>query len=139
MAMGLLARREHSRRELHDKLRQKGYADTIITRVIAELETDRFQSDERFTDSLIRTRRDRGYGPIRIQKELQEKGIAPELIDRLLNLSAQEWMDSLQRVWRKKFGDKIPKSYAERARQARFLHYRGFTSDQCQQVLNPRE
>lgn len=95
-------------------------------------------SDERFMESLIRARRNRGYGPLRIQKELQEKGVAPEAIANWLDATSREWIEDIRRVQQKKFGARLPKSYAERARQARFLQYRGFTYDQIQQLFDPR-
>ncbi len=138
MALGWLARREHSRREIHNKILKKGCAEAIAAEVVRQLEAERLLSDDRFMESLIRARRNRGYGPLRIQKELQEKGVAPEAIANWLVVTGQEWLEDIRRVQRKKFGGKIPKSYAERARQARFLQYRGFTYDQIQQLLNPR-
>jgi regulatory protein len=138
MAMQWLARREHSRRELQDKLSKKGCDAALAAEVVNKLESERLVSDDRFMESLIRARRNRGYGPLRIQKELQEKGMAPEAIATWLDVTSREWVDDIRRVQRKKFGGRIPRSYAERARQARFLQYRGFTYDQIQQLLDPR-
>jgi regulatory protein len=138
MAMQWLARREHSRRELQDKLSKKGCDAALAAEVVNKLESERLVSDDRFMESLIRARRNRGYGPLRIQKELQEKGVAPEAIATWLDVTSREWVDDIRRVQRKKFGGRIPRSYAERARQARFLQYRGFTYDQIQQLLDPR-
>ena len=133
----MLARREHSRRELHDKLLKKGCTQEIAAETVQRLEQERLVSDERFMESLIRARRNRGYGPLRIQKELQDKGVTAEAIERWLDVSGSEWLEDIRRVQRKKFGARLPKSYPERARQARFLQYRGFTYDQIQKVLNP--
>ncbi len=135
--MQYLARREHSRSELHDKLMKKGCAEAIATETVKRLEQERFVSDDRFMESLIQARRNRGYGPLRIQKELQEKGVTAEAIERWLDVSGREWLEDIRRVQRKKFGARPPKSYPERARQARFLQYRGFTYDQIQKVLDP--
>jgi regulatory protein len=136
--MQWLARREHSRRELQDKLSKKGCDAALAAEVVNKLESERLVSDDRFMESLIRARRNRGYGPLRIQKELREKGVAPEAIANWLDITSREWVDDIRRVQRKKFGGRIPRSYAERARQARFLQYRGFTYDQIQQLLDPR-
>jgi regulatory protein len=116
----------------------KGCAEAIAAEVVRQLETERLLSDDRFMESLIRARRNRGYGPLRIQKELQEKGVAPEAIAGWLDVTSRDWSDDIRRVQRKKFGARLPKNYAERARQARFLQYRGFTYDQIQQLLDPR-
>jgi regulatory protein len=135
--MQYLARREHSRSELHDKLLKKGCAEAVATETVKRLEQECLVSDDRFMESLIQARRNRGYGPLRIQKELQEKGVTAEAIERWLDVSGREWLEDIRRVQRKKFGARLPKSYPERARQARFLQYRGFTYDQIQKVLNP--
>jgi regulatory protein len=134
--MQYLARREHSRSELHDKLLKKGCAEAVATETVKRLEQECLVSDDRFMESLIQARRNRGYGPLRIQKELQEKGVTAEAIERWLDVSGREWLEDIRRVQRKKFGARLPKSYPERARQARFLQYRGFTYDQIQKVLN---
>ena len=139
IAMNMLARREHGHQELYAKLLRKGCADSIAAETVNKLASERLVSDDRFMETLIQTRRNRGYGPLRIQKELQEKGVMPEDIARSLDLNSPEWFDDIRRVRLKKFGSRVPKSYSERARQARFLQYRGFTYDQIQQVLNPRE
>lgn len=138
MALGWLARREHSRRELYSKILQKGCDAAIAAEVVKQLEAERLLSDDRFMESLIQARRNRGYGPLRIQKELQEKGVAPEAIARWLDATSQEWIDDIRRVQRKKFGARLPKNLADRSRQARFLQYRGFTHDQIRQALDPR-
>jgi regulatory protein len=137
LALQYLARREHSRRELHDKLLKKGCAEALAVETVKRLEQEHLVSDDRFMESLIRARRTRGYGPLRIQKELQEKGVTAEAIEGWLDVSGREWLEDIRRVQRKKFGARLPKSYPERARQARFLQYRGFTYDQIQKVLNP--
>lgn len=96
-------------------------------------------SDERFAESLVRARRNRGYGPLRIRQELQEKGAAPEIIERSVDARSREWLVEIERVRRKKFGERLPSDYAERARQSRFLQYRGFSTDQIREAFDPHE
>ena len=134
-----MARREHSCRELSAKLLSKGYEQTLVSETVAALQAQRLLSDERFTEALIRARRARGLGPVRIQQELQEKGIGDELIEAKLDFSSDAWMDELDRVRRKKFGDSLPGGIATRAKQTRFLQYRGFTLEQIQRIWNPRD
>ncbi len=139
LALKWLARREHSRNELYIKLQRKGCGEPVAEQVLDQLERERLLSDDRFIESLMQARRRRGYGPLRIRQELQEKGVAPEAIERWLDIGSRDWIEDLKRVRRKKFGGRLPKGYAERATQARFLQYRGFTFEQIQQVLNTRE
>ena len=138
MALRWLTRREHSRRELEVKLLRKGCAAELAAQVAAGLEAEGLLSDERFVEALVRVRRQRGCGPLRIQKELQEKGVAADVIGRWLDVAGDDWIEEVRRVCRRKYGGKLPKSLSERARQARFLQYRGFTFEQIQQALNPR-
>lgn len=137
-ALKMLARREHSRRELCDKLLKKGYAQALVDATVKQLEQERFVSDDRFVESLIQARRNRGYGPLRIQQELREKGVAAERIEAALDCAARQWLDDIERLCQRRFGENRPKGIAARAKQARFLQYRGFTSDQIAQVLGRR-
>jgi regulatory protein len=95
-------------------------------------------SDERFAEILVRSRRTRGHGPVRIRKELENKGLAQDAINRWLDPRSEEWIAELERVRRKKFGAGKPRDYAGWAKQAKFLQYRGYTYDQIQRVLGTR-
>lgn len=134
----MLARREHSSAELTTKLREKGCSAALVAEVVAQLKADRMVSDERFIEALIAARRRRGYGPVRIRHELREKGIPAEQVDAALDLGARQWLADLEQLCRRRFGSRPPESYAERARRARFLQYRGFTTEQITRILNSR-
>ncbi len=135
----MLARREHSRAELAARLVHKGCSAALAQRVTAQLAAERLLSDARFAESVVRVRRARGYGPVRIHKELADKGIDAEAIASLLQARSRAWAQDIERVRRKRFGTRLPRSYAERVRQARFLQYRGFTVEQIQEVLGSRD
>ncbi len=137
--MQWLARREHSSHELHAKLVRKGCAPEVAAEAIERLRTERLVSDERFIEGWIRARKRRGVGPLRVRQELQEKGISKEKVEQWLDARGREWIELLKQVRCKKFGARPPKNYSERAKQARFLQYRGFGPDQIQQVLSTRD
>ena len=106
---------------------------------MAELKQEGSQSDTRFTDSYIYHRIQRGYGPLRIMQELRERGIEDGIISGALDESGEDWISRLIDVHAKKFGSSIPADYKERARQSRFLQYRGFTADQIRQLFKTHE
>ena len=133
--MDMLARREHSAGELRAKLLRKGHTPAAVTQAMTGLQQDGLVSDRRFAEMLLTVRRGRGVGPLRIRKELQEKGVAEELINQYLDVSSPEWIEDVRRVRQKKYGDELPANYAERARQARFLQSRGYTLAQIQGVF----
>jgi regulatory protein len=139
VALKLLTRREHTRAELREKLVARGCAASVAEEVVSRLESERLLSEDRFVESFVAARRSRGYGPVRIREELRQRGVDGDVIGRWLDVNAREWRDDLKAVRRKKFGARMPKSYSERAKQARFLQYRGFTADQIQKILSDRD
>ena len=135
IAIRLLARREHSVRELRRKLRQRGFDEPVVAEVLEELQRQRLLSDRRFAEMYVRYRRDRGNGPIRIQAELRRRGVAEELIDATVDLQDPDWFRLLAEVREKRFGAALPRDSREWARQARFLQHRGFPAEQIRVLL----
>jgi regulatory protein len=132
-AMDLLARREHSRFELERKLRQKGFAEEEIPGTLDALVRQGLLSDQRFAEQYCRMRCNRGYGPRRIQLELQERGVSAELVAQTMaEMSKQSWVEMAKAAWKKKFSGKLPADYKAWATQRRFLQYRGFTDEQSE-------
>ena len=134
-AVELLARREHSRRELTRKLGTRGFADDIIAGVLDDLERSGALADERFTDTFVRSRVSKGQGPQRNRAELAQRGIGSAAADEVLRGGEVDWLQTIRAARRKRFGPELPRDYAERARQARFLQYRGFSSEQIRAAL----
>jgi regulatory protein len=135
VALDLLARREHSRRELERKLGTRGFADELIAPTLDALEESGELASARFTASFIRARAARGQGPVRITAELAERGIDREQAADLLRAAAIDWGAVAISVRDKRFGAPRPSEFKERARQARFLEYRGFDRGQIGRAL----
>jgi len=133
-AVELLARREHSRRELERKLATRGFPEAVIAPALDALEHSGMLAATRFTESFIRSRVAKGQGPVRIRAELAERGVAEQAAE-LLRGSDIDWLATARAVRRKRFGAEPPRDYRERAKQARFLQYRGFTADQVRAAL----
>ena len=133
-AMDFLARREYSRQELQQRLlhRDYDYAPELVEQVIAQLVRENLLCDERFIESFIASRQQRGQGPVRIRAELRERGISEALIEQWLDMRAPEWLRILQELHDKRFAGELPATLAERARQQRFFNYRGFSAEQIQ-------
>lgn len=137
-ALSLLARREHSRLELRQKLTKRYESSVqVIDQVLAKLQEDGYLSDERFAEAYLRSRMAKGFGEQRVEQELKLRGINDDLIAQSFeNLSQQGALfdDGAMRVWRKKF-DVLPSDFAQKVKQARFLRYRGFSQDQIERVF----
>lgn len=135
-AIALLARREHSARELVRKLRDKGYDEAAVRDCIEQLQRERLQSDERYAESYAASRAGKGYGPLRIRAELIERGVDESVIDAQFASLDVNWDDLAAQVRRKRFGARLPKDFKERAQQSRFLQYRGFAHEQIRAAFN---
>ena len=75
-AARFLVRREYCRNELVQKLVSRGSSLEVAEQVVSDLQERNMINDERFTENLIRIRRMRGYGPVRIEAELSRLGVA---------------------------------------------------------------
>ena len=135
LALGLLARREHSFGELERKLAQRGLDRDIVEIQLGRLQEEGLLSDERFAEQFVRQRVERGHGPMKIRAEMQQRGVDGELIDIELEAHDDEWPKLAEIARNKRFGDEIPAEYAERAKQARFLQGRGFGMEHIRRVL----
>jgi regulatory protein len=135
-AVRLLARREHSQAELQRKLIQKGFKLAAIEQALQDLIAQNLLSDERFTEVFISSRSDRGTGPVKIQAELQQRGVQSEIIHRYLDMRDPEWLALAEQVRVKKFGGERPSAYEQKIQQARFLANRGFSHEQIRRVVD---
>jgi regulatory protein len=127
-AVTLLARRDFAHRELHEKLTSRGFDADCVTAVLAELSAERLLDDERYAQNYVSFHARRGQGPVRIAADLRRHGLSGELIEAAL-ASGPDWHALARSTRVARFGPKPPGSWAEKARQARFLQYRGFSSD----------
>lgn len=128
-----LARREHSRAELRQKLQSYVQDGENLDAVLDELEKRNWLSDARAATQLVDAKGSR-FGAQRIAHELRQRGIADELISQaMLELKGSE-QETARDVWQRKFG-KPPQDAKEKARQMRFLQSRGFSIEVILKVL----
>ena len=99
--LNLLARRDHSGKELRQKLGRR-FAESLVDRAVTLLDQNGLLSDERFAETLIHSRRAKGYGPRYIAQDLSQKGISKELIQELLDERDSDWVKQARQVALKK-------------------------------------
>ncbi|HWY26269.1 MAG TPA: regulatory protein RecX, partial [Nevskia sp.] len=133
-ALRLLARREHGARELEYKLAQRGIAREQAAEVVGELAQVGWQSDERYVRSLVRTRVAQGFGPLRIESELEGAGVADSLIRASLAAAEADWKALAVEIHARKFRH-APKNGPEWQKQYRHLAGRGFDTEQIYAAL----
>ncbi len=134
-AIRMLARREHSFFELKQKLLQRNFPCELIEQTLEKLAAQGLLSDERYVESYIRSRVAKGCGPTRIALELRENGISKELIAQHLKTPEINWQENIRQTYRKKFGDTPATNPNERAKQIRYLQYKGFSLEQINKIV----
>ncbi len=135
--IAILSRREHSRKELREKLLTYEEDKEKVEATLDEFEKKGFLSDERFAEALCRARSKR-YGNFRLAIELREAGIASEIANRAIEALPSE-VERAQEIWERRFGT-LPENDKDRQRQIRFFANRGFSFDSIRRVLeNARE
>jgi regulatory protein len=133
-AIGLLGRRDFSTGELRGRLERKGFEADAVATAVAELVDERALNDARYATNYVSYEAARGHGPLRIASELKALELPGELIDSAL-AGGPDWRALAREVRHRKFGPDPPADWTEKARQARFLQYRGFSSDHIRSAL----
>jgi regulatory protein len=129
ICLRLLARREHSQRELLEKLALRGYKRQEVEPVIKEMIAQNWQNDKRFAQCYVRQRIADGYGPLRIRYELQLRGIDDVELDTLADEYTDGWQNQLLNVYQRKYDQVQVLSASEWLKRSRFLYQRGFNAE----------
>jgi len=157
LAFYYLSRREYGKAELKQKLIDKEQELDKVDALLDEFEEKGYQSDYRTTLMLIRENIRKGRGRGRIKQEFYRKKIAmPGNIDELIDMAHTEsdefsefvdddtdnlvdgvdWLKLAVIARTKKYGNDVPVEQKQKAKQLRFLQYRGFNTDICFAALN---
>ncbi len=133
-AIALLSRRDYASGDLRKRLERKGFDRTAVDSTLEELADERALDDARYAANYVSYHASRGQGPLRIAADLRALELPEALIDAAL-AGGPDWKGIAREVRERKFGPEVPVEWAEKARQARFLQYRGFSSDHIRLAL----
>lgn len=128
-AIGLLTRREHSRKELARKLTARGVEAEDAQAAVERLAEDGWQDDARFAESLVRARVSSGHGPIRIRAELATHGLDRDAVAAALDTFDGQWPEVARDLVQRRYGAAIAEDPLLRRKAADFLIRRGFDGD----------
>ncbi len=135
-AIHLLSRREHSQKELTQKLLAREFLRDDIAIVTEHLLEKNYLSDERFTESVIRNKVSKGYGWRHINNELSQKGVDSSTISLVMESQEIDWYVQVELAYSKKFGGRAIADQKDKAKRIRFLQYRGFSHDEIMAALS---
>lgn len=136
ICLRLLALRDHSRKELLNKLVQKGFAKDDILAAVDELAAQGWQNDQRYAESYARSRMQKGYGPVRVAYELRQNGIEFLDLEQLLAEQGSNWPELIAQVYHKKYKQDLGPDRNEWAKRSRFLLQRGFSGDMISELFD---
>ncbi len=129
LCLTYLSAREHSRQELIQKIVGKNYLKPAIESVLDELASEGWQSDDRFAEQYARQRVNKGFGQIRVNMELQQKGVKDFDWSAFSEQLDINWQEVIEQAYIKKYTLAPLIAKKEWAKQVRYLQYRGFPLD----------
>ena len=132
-ALRLLSQREHSRKELEQKLKPHEETPGELTEALDFLAAKDFINEKRVVESVV-NRRSTKLGAARVRQELMAKGLPADDIADAVQAMRDTELERALVVWRKKFGAP-PLDASERAKQVRFLVSRGFAAEVVRRVV----
>ncbi|HEU4517691.1 MAG TPA: regulatory protein RecX [Steroidobacteraceae bacterium] len=134
-ALKLLNRRDHGAREIAERLVARGFTRAAAETAVEGLRSERLVDDGRFAEHLVAYHANRGRGPVGIAHRLREAGVPADTIAIAVDVTSADWRRRCAEARRKRFGAKLPATWAEKGRQARFLTQRGFSADQVRAAV----
>lgn len=130
-SIDFLARRDHSEKELREKLADRQYTDEEIDEAITELWERRYLlPPEELSAKISRYLSQRGKGIIYIQQYLQKKGLPKVFIEP--DLEIEKGLDLIERRLR----CKPPFEFEMKVKVKRFLNNRGYAYESIQRIMN---
>lgn len=137
-AMDLLARRDYGYEELIERLQAAGFQAAVAADVVQVLNEEGLQDDMRFAAALCSAHARKGKGPLRVELDLRNRQIVEPVIADALREAEIDWYEVASRARRLRFGDAAPADFPNRAKQMRFLQYRGFDTVHIQAAFPDR-
>jgi regulatory protein len=132
-ALRLLSQREHSRKELEQKLKPHEETPGELAEALDFLAAKDFINEKRVVESVV-NRRSTKLGAARVRQELMAKGLPADDIAEAVQTMRGTELERALGVWRKKFGA-APADASERGKQVRFLVSRGFAAEVVRRVV----
>tara|TARA_B100001109_G_C18836769_1_gene462353 strand:- start:85 stop:543 length:459 start_codon:yes stop_codon:yes gene_type:complete len=133
--LDFLSRREYSFKELIFKLKDRVNSSQKLFQELEKLKEEGLQSDERFTESFIRSRSIKGFGPEKISNELRSKGVEENLIKKMVYSQELDWRMILKKEFDKKYSQSEIYNLEDISKIKRFFFQRGFLHDEINELF----
>jgi len=135
-AVTLLAKRDYASGEIKRYLKRYSSDEDSINSVMDRLISHHYLDDSRLIEKEIKKQLAKRHGPSRIKQELRQKGLELLAIEQALEDLDVDWFELAEELRIKKFGDELPTDPKEKAKQIRYLQYRGHTMGIIMELLS---
>lgn len=136
-ALRMLGHRPMSRKEVTDRLKQKGTAENTADNTADWLESIGALNDEEYARQIVRHYSAKGYGAGRIKDEFYKRGVPRELWDDAL-ADIPDSGDTVYKLLLSKIKSEEP-DRDEITKAANALYRRGFSWDEIKRAVNKLE
>ena len=134
-ALDIISRREHSQKELSDKLIKKFNIPELVDSVIHNLLEKNLINDCRYSEAYVVARKRKGFGPKKIGYELVSRGVNENIASEVIGAEGG-WNEAALKAFNKKFKAGIGEDFKEQNKQKVFLQNRGFSFQEIDSVFN---
>jgi len=134
-ALDIISRREHSQKELSNKLIKKFDIPELVDSVIHGLLEKNLLNDYRYSESYVVARKRKGFGPKKIGYELVSRGVNENIVSEVIDAEGG-WNEAALKAFNKKFKAGIAEDFKEQNKQKVFLQNRGFSFQEIDSVFN---
>ncbi|MFW1968746.1 regulatory protein RecX [Acinetobacter guillouiae] len=135
-AFAVLTRKEYSKADLIEKLMAYAQSREEVLTLVDELSANNYQSDQRVAEMTVRSQVRRGKGPNRIKLALRAKQLDKALVQE--DIAEIDWYEQAYQLKVKKYGTEVSKDPKIKAKQIRFLQYRGFEMDAIMKAISKK-
>tara|TARA_Y100000748_G_scaffold160574_1_gene134364 strand:- start:840 stop:1295 length:456 start_codon:yes stop_codon:yes gene_type:complete len=133
-SLDLLSRREHSRKEIKEKLLLRYENTEQINVVLEKLVSNNLINDSRFAEAYVLNRKRKGFGPKKIIFELISKGVKESIANEVVEIEGG-WIEAARSAFKKKYKDDQNIETKEQLKQKTFLQNRGFGFKEIESVF----
>ena len=133
-SLDLLSRREHSRKEIKEKLLLRYENTEQINVVLEKLVSNNLINDSRFAEAYVLNRKRKGFGPKKIIFELISKGVKESIANEVIEIEGG-WIEAARSAFKKKYKDDQNIETKEQLKQKTFLQNRGFGFKEIESVF----
>ncbi len=135
-AMSYLSYKDRSKKEVIRKLKEKGYTREVTKQTLKFLISYGYINDLEFSKKFVKQRvNSKGYGKFKVVRELREKGIADEIIERVTENIGESEEEMALVLARKKAKNLDLSEYKDKQKLFAYLQRRGYSFEIIKRVL----